>query len=78
VVVSDCAGYAKVHVSSVEQAAELGIRCPAVPAQLPAIRRAVAEAARDFGAVEEVLLQINAVILLDSYLDNAAGDARQS
>ena len=79
--VCDGAGYAKA-MSLVEQAAVLDIRCPAVAAQLPAIRRAVAEAARDFGAGEDVLLQINLAVseaatnaVQHAYRDRAAADA---
>ncbi len=55
---------------------------PARPSQLPAIRRAVGDAARRFGADEPVLLQITLAVseaatnaVLHAYRDRADGDA---
>ena len=65
-----------------EQEAALDVRYPAVASQVPAIRRAVGEVARDRGADEDVLLQINLAVseaatnaVLHAYRDRAKADA---
>jgi serine/threonine-protein kinase RsbW len=46
-------------MSLIEQEAVLDVGYPALASQIPAIRRAVDEVARDLGASDDVLLQIN-------------------
>src|SRR4051812_16077257 len=50
------------EVSLAEQDAALDVSYPAVASQIPAIRRAVGETARDLGADGDVLLQINLAV----------------
>jgi anti-sigma regulatory factor (Ser/Thr protein kinase) len=50
------------EVSLAEQDAALDVSYPAVASQIPAIRRAVGEAARHLGADGDVLLQINLAV----------------
>jgi anti-sigma regulatory factor (Ser/Thr protein kinase) len=73
-------------MSLVEEEAVMDLRYPAVASQLPAIRRAVDEAARDLGAGDDVLLQISLAVseaatnaVQHAYRDRAAaerGDVR--
>lgn len=65
-----------------EQEAALEVRYPALASQVPAIRRAVGDVARDFGADEDVLLQINLAVseaatnaVQHAYRDRAAAEA---
>jgi len=69
-------------MSLAEQEAALDIRYPAVASQVPAIRRAVGEIARDRGADDDVLLQITLAVseaatnaVLHAYRDRAKADA---
>lgn len=69
-------------MSLAEQQAALDVRYPAVAAQVPAIRRAVGEAARALGARHDVLLQINLAVseaatnaVRHAYRDRAAAQA---
>jgi serine/threonine-protein kinase RsbW len=78
---SAVAGYAH-NMSLAEQEAALDVRYPALASQIPAIRRGVAEVARDLGADDEVLLQINLAVseaatnaIQHAYRDRAAADA---
>ena len=68
-------------MSLAEQGAALDVRYPALASQVPAIRRAVGEIARDFGADDDVLLQISLAVseaasnaVLHAYRDRAAAD----
>ncbi len=73
-------------MSLAEQAAALDVRYPAHASQLPAIRRAVGDAARALGADADILLQINLAVteaatnaVQHAYRDRAdagAGDVR--
>ena len=65
-----------------EQAAAMDVTYPALPTQIPAIRRAVGAVARDLGADHELLLQINLAVseaatnaIQHAYRDRAEGDA---
>jgi len=49
-------------MSLVEEEAVLDLSYPALATQIPAIRRAVSEAARDLGAGEDALLRINLAV----------------
>ena len=67
-------------MSMVEQAAALDVRYPALPSQIPAIRHDVGSVARDLGADDDVLLQINLAVseaatnaVLHAYRDRPAG-----
>jgi len=69
-------------MSLAKQAAALDVTYPALASQVPAIRRAVAEIARDFGAGDDVLLQINLAVseaatnaVQHAYRDRVAADA---
>lgn len=69
-------------MSLAEQETALDIRYPALATQIPAIRRGVADVARDHGADDEVLLQINLAVseaatnaIQHAYRDRAASDA---
>ena len=69
-------------MSLAEQEAALDVRYPALASQVPAIRRAVGDVARDFGAANDVLLQINLAVseaatnaIQHAYRDRAATDA---
>jgi anti-sigma regulatory factor (Ser/Thr protein kinase) len=73
-------------MSLAEQEAALDVRYPALPSQVPTIRRAVGDIARGLGADDDVLLQINLAVseaatnaILHAYRDRAveqAGDVR--
>ena len=73
-------------MSLAEQEAALDVRYPALASQIPAIRRGVAAVARELGADDEVLLQINLAVseaatnaIQHAYRDRAsheAGDVR--
>jgi serine/threonine-protein kinase RsbW/stage II sporulation protein AB (anti-sigma F factor) len=69
-------------MSLAEQQAALDVRYPALASQVPAIRRAVGEVARGFGADDDALLQINLAVseaasnaVVHAYRDRAAADA---
>ena len=69
-------------MSLAEQEAALDVRYPAHASQIPAVRREVADVARDLGADDEVLLQINLAVseaatnaIQHAYRDRAATDA---
>ena len=69
-------------MSLAEQEAAPGIRYPAHASQIPAIRRGVAEVARDLGADDDVLLQVNLAVseaatnaVQHAYRDRAPADA---
>jgi serine/threonine-protein kinase RsbW/stage II sporulation protein AB (anti-sigma F factor) len=49
-------------MSLVEEEAVLDLSYPALASQIPAIRRAVGQVARDLGAGDDVLLQINLAV----------------
>ncbi|HEV2060405.1 MAG TPA: ATP-binding protein [Solirubrobacteraceae bacterium] len=64
------------------QQAALDVRYPAIASQVPAIRRDVGDVARDLGADDEVLLQINLAVseavtnaVQHAYRDRPAGDS---
>jgi anti-sigma regulatory factor (Ser/Thr protein kinase) len=66
-------------MSLAEQATALDVRYPALPSQIPAIRHDVGSVARDLGADDDVLLQINLAVseavtnaVLHAYRDRAA------
>ena len=73
-------------MSLTDQAAALDVRYPARPSQVALIRQAVGDIASEFGASDEVLLQINLAVseaatnaVLHAYRDRAedeAGDVR--
>ena len=80
-------GYADYMTSSSARAAALDATVPAQPAQVPAIRRAVAEIAREWGAGQQTIVQIKLAVseaatnaVLHAYRDGAnlpgAGDVR--
>lgn len=69
-------------MSLVEEEAVLDLRCRALASQIPAIRGAVADVARDLGASDEVLLQINLAVseaatnaVQHAYRDRAPAEA---
>ncbi len=69
-------------MSLVEEEAVLDLSYPALASQIPAIRRAVGDAARDLGADEDVLLQINLAVseaatnaVQHAYRDRTAAEA---
>lgn len=69
-------------MSLVEEEALLDLSCPALASQIPAIRRAVAEVARDLGASDDVLVQINLAVseaatnaVQHAYRDRPAAEA---
>ena len=69
-------------MSLAEQVAALDVSYPALASQIPAIRRGVADVARELGADEEVLLEINLAVseaatnaIQHAYRDRAAADA---
>lgn len=69
-------------MSLAEQEAALDVTYPAHASQIPAIRRGVADIARELGADDEVLLRINLAVseaatnaIQHAYRDRAAADA---
>ena len=69
-------------MSLAEQEAALDVSYPAAASQIPAIRHAVGDVARGFGADDDVLLQINLAVseaatnaIQHAYRDRAAADA---